>query len=128
MELPLKTTTLGAFPKPNYVPVRDWFDLARKTGRMNTAETTRQYSADIEDVRSRIKMIQRVEAIPRPSYGIYKPLHGHNLASPEPIETEPDMRDWQDRRQIRMSNIMKCSVLDTYPITMPAFEPPVAVK
>ena len=48
MELPLKTTTLGAFPKPNYVPVRDWFDLARKTGGMNTAETTRQYSTDIE--------------------------------------------------------------------------------
>jgi len=47
MELPLKTTTLGAFPKPNYVPVRDWFDLARKTGGMNTAETTRQYSTDI---------------------------------------------------------------------------------
>ena len=48
MELPLVTTTLGAFPKPNYVPVRDWFDLARQTGGMNTAETTRQYSADIE--------------------------------------------------------------------------------
>ena len=48
MKLPLETTTLGAFPKPNYVPVRDWFDLARQTGGMNTAETTRQYSADIE--------------------------------------------------------------------------------
>jgi hypothetical protein len=46
MELPLETTTLGAFPKPNYVPVRDWFDLARKTGGMNTAEKTRQYSTD----------------------------------------------------------------------------------
>jgi hypothetical protein len=55
MELPLKTTTLGAFPKPNYVPVRDWFDLARKTGGMNTAETTRQYSADIEKIKLSMK-------------------------------------------------------------------------
>jgi hypothetical protein len=29
MKLPFETTTLGAFPKPNYVPVRDWFDLKR---------------------------------------------------------------------------------------------------
>ena len=48
MKTPLETTTIGAFPKPNYVPVRDWFDLDRKTGGMNTPETTRQYSTDIE--------------------------------------------------------------------------------
>ena len=48
MKVPLVTTTIGAFPKPKYVPVRDWFDSARKTGGMNTSETTNQYSADIE--------------------------------------------------------------------------------
>lgn len=44
----LETTTIGAFPKPNYVPVRDWFDFARETGGMNTAQTTLDYTADIE--------------------------------------------------------------------------------
>lgn len=44
----LETTTLGAFPKPNYVPVRDWFDLARETGGMNTARTTLEYTLDVE--------------------------------------------------------------------------------
>lgn len=48
MKPSLITTTIGAFPKPNYVPVRDWFDLAKETGGMNTAETTYQYSKDIE--------------------------------------------------------------------------------
>ena len=48
MATPLVTTTIGAFPKPKYVPVRDWFDLARKTGGMNTAETTHQYSTDVK--------------------------------------------------------------------------------
>ncbi len=46
---PLKTTTLGAFPKPPYVPVRDWFDLSRETGGMNTAKTTRQYTIDSQE-------------------------------------------------------------------------------
>jgi len=48
MKTPLVTTTIGAFPKPSYVPVQDWFDLARETGGMNTAATTRQYSKDVE--------------------------------------------------------------------------------
>ncbi|MEE9454974.1 MAG: cobalamin-independent methionine synthase II family protein [Paracoccaceae bacterium] len=43
---PIETTTLGAFPKPAYVPVRDWFDAARQEGGMNTAQTTRDYTAD----------------------------------------------------------------------------------
>ena len=47
MALPVETTTIGSFPKPDYVPVRDWFDLARQTGGMNTPETTRRYSEDI---------------------------------------------------------------------------------
>ena len=48
MKAPLITTTIGAFPKPEYVPVRDWFDSAREKGGMNTSETTYQYSKDIE--------------------------------------------------------------------------------
>ena len=44
MAVPIQTTTIGAFPKPDYVPVQDWFDLARETGGMNTPETTRRYS------------------------------------------------------------------------------------
>lgn len=50
MSKPIETTTLGAFPKPKYVPVRDWFDLARETGGMNTSQTTRDYTSDIENV------------------------------------------------------------------------------
>jgi 5-methyltetrahydropteroyltriglutamate--homocysteine methyltransferase len=42
---PLITTTLGSFPKPDYVPVRDWFDAAREKGGMNTAQTTLDYTA-----------------------------------------------------------------------------------
>ncbi len=42
---PLQTTTLGAFPKPSYVPVRDWFDISRETGAMNPSQTTKDYTA-----------------------------------------------------------------------------------
>ncbi|NKW71391.1 cobalamin-independent methionine synthase II family protein [Rhodobacteraceae bacterium R_SAG10] len=45
---PLETTTLGSFPKPAYVPVRDWFDIARETGGMNTSQTTRDHTADLQ--------------------------------------------------------------------------------
>lgn len=45
---PLETTTIGAFPKPDYVPVRDWFDAAREQGGMNTAQTTLDYTTDSE--------------------------------------------------------------------------------
>jgi len=48
MKAPLMTTTIGAFPKPKYVPIRDWFDAAKDAGGMNTSETTYQYSKDIE--------------------------------------------------------------------------------
>jgi 5-methyltetrahydropteroyltriglutamate--homocysteine methyltransferase len=48
MMAPLITTTIGAFPKPKYVPIRDWFDAAKDAGGMNTSETTYQYSKDIE--------------------------------------------------------------------------------
>jgi len=45
---PLETTTIGSFPKPSFVPVRDWFDLAREKGAMDTIETTLQYNLDIQ--------------------------------------------------------------------------------
>jgi len=45
-KIKLETTTLGAFPKPKYVPVRDWFDFSRETGAMNPSQTTRDYSTD----------------------------------------------------------------------------------
>jgi 5-methyltetrahydropteroyltriglutamate--homocysteine methyltransferase len=44
----LETTTIGSFPKPAYVPVKDWFDFSRKTGGMNTSQTTLDYTQDIE--------------------------------------------------------------------------------
>lgn len=43
---PIPTTTIGAFPKPSYVPVRDWFDISRETGGMNASQTTTDYTAD----------------------------------------------------------------------------------
>lgn len=43
---PIPTTTIGAFPKPSYVPVRDWFDISRETGGMNASQTTNDYTAD----------------------------------------------------------------------------------
>ncbi len=43
---PLETSTIGAFPKPSYVPVRDWFDAARESGGMNTAQITLDYTVD----------------------------------------------------------------------------------
>ena len=45
---PLETTTLGSFPKPAYVPVRDWFDIARETGGMSSSRTTLDYTADTQ--------------------------------------------------------------------------------
>ena len=47
MSSPLETTTIGSFPKPSFVPIRDWFDLARPKGAMDTIETTLQYNLDI---------------------------------------------------------------------------------
>jgi len=47
---PIETTTLGSFPKPDYVPVRDWFDFARETGGMNTSQTTLDYNADVQNI------------------------------------------------------------------------------
>ena len=45
---PLETTTLGSFPKPAYVPVRDWFDIGRETGGMSSSQTTHDYTASTQ--------------------------------------------------------------------------------
>ena len=47
MKKPLTTTTIGAFPKPTYTPIGDWFDISRKTGGMNSAEPTKNYQTDL---------------------------------------------------------------------------------
>ncbi|MDE0809976.1 MAG: cobalamin-independent methionine synthase II family protein [Alphaproteobacteria bacterium] len=39
--MPLKTTVLGAYPKPDYVPIRDWFTMP---GGQVSASATRDYS------------------------------------------------------------------------------------
>ena len=41
---PIPTTTIGSFPKPKYLPVRDWFDAAREDGGMNVSTITKEYS------------------------------------------------------------------------------------
>lgn len=37
----IPTPTIGAYPKPSYVPVRDWFTIADRT---STANATRSYT------------------------------------------------------------------------------------
>ena len=44
---PIETTTIGAFPKPSYVPVRHCIDSARKSGGMNISQTTRDYTVEV---------------------------------------------------------------------------------
>ena len=36
----LLTTTIGSFPKPKYIPIRDWFDSARDQSGMNCPKVT----------------------------------------------------------------------------------------
>ena len=45
MKTGLPTTVIGSFPKPNYLPIRDWFGSARDRGEMDSPEVTRCYSA-----------------------------------------------------------------------------------
>jgi len=45
---PILTTTIGSFPKPAYVPIRDWFDASRESTGMNDATITRDFSLDEE--------------------------------------------------------------------------------
>ena len=44
MSSPLITTTIGSFPKPCYLPIRDWFDSARTSNGMNDPQITKEYS------------------------------------------------------------------------------------
>ena len=41
---PIPTTTIGSYPKPKYLPVRDWFDAAREDGGMNSSSITKDYT------------------------------------------------------------------------------------
>ena len=41
----LPTTVIGSFPKPDYLPIRDWFDSARDRGTMNAPDVTLDYSS-----------------------------------------------------------------------------------
>lgn len=45
----LATTTLGSFPKPPYLPIRDWFDASRESTGMNDASVTRDFAVRSED-------------------------------------------------------------------------------
>lgn len=45
----LTTTTLGSFPKPDYVPVRDWFDASRDATGMNDPTVTTHYQVSDAD-------------------------------------------------------------------------------
>ena len=45
----LTTTTLGSFPKPAYLPIRDWFDASRDATGMNDPTVTLGYSVRDED-------------------------------------------------------------------------------
>lgn len=53
MSLPLTTTTIGSFPKPSYLPIRDWFDSARTSTGMNDPQTTKEYSKSFNNFTSK---------------------------------------------------------------------------
>ena len=40
----LQTTVIGSFPKPDYLPMRDWFDSARENGTMGSTDVYRMES------------------------------------------------------------------------------------
>ena len=40
----LLTTVIGSFPKPNYLPIEDWFDAARNEGAMNAERVTENFT------------------------------------------------------------------------------------
>ena len=40
----LQTTVIGSFPKPDYLPIRDWFDSARENGTMGSTDVTLGYT------------------------------------------------------------------------------------
>ena len=40
----LETTTICYFPKADFLPIRDWFDAARREGIMNSPKTTTNFT------------------------------------------------------------------------------------
>ena len=48
MAHPLLTTVIGSFPKPEYLPIEDWFDGARNYGGMNTERVTKEFNDYVE--------------------------------------------------------------------------------
>ena len=40
----LQITTIGSLPKPDFLPIRDWFDAARSEGNMNSPKTTTNFT------------------------------------------------------------------------------------
>ena len=44
MAAKLPTTVIGSFPKPDYLPIRDWFDSARDCGTMSSPDVTLDYT------------------------------------------------------------------------------------
>ena len=40
----LPTTVIGSFPKPDYLPIRDWFDSSRENGTMGSTDVTLGYT------------------------------------------------------------------------------------
>ncbi len=43
-KIKIPTTTIGSFPKPDYLPIRDWFDSARGEDGMNTEKITLEFT------------------------------------------------------------------------------------
>ena len=37
----LQATVIGSFPKPDYLPIRDWFGTARENGTMGSTDLHR---------------------------------------------------------------------------------------
>jgi len=53
----IQTTTIGAYPKPGYVPVQDWFTAA---DGMSTASVTRRYAEALAETGDEAEIASRV--------------------------------------------------------------------
>ncbi len=40
----LQTTVIGSFPKPDYLPIREWFDSSPECGTMGSTDVTLGYT------------------------------------------------------------------------------------
>ncbi len=54
--MPLITTTIGAFPKPGYVPISDWFSAPNGT---DASDPTRDYEAELARAGGEVKTSSR---------------------------------------------------------------------